>query len=593
MIPPAEGHFPQFNREFFKSVEDFTVIGDGSVGGKAKGLAFIQRTLASEFPDGRFQNIAIRIPRLAVIATDLFDAFVKENALKEIAASDDPDDRIAHAFQRGSLPVRIVGDLKALIDSVRQPLAIRSSSLLEDAMFQPFAGVYSTKMIPNNQPDADSRFRKLVEAIKFVYASTYFADAKSYIRSTDKTAADEKMAVVIQEVVGRRHGDRFYPDVSGVARSYNFYPMGHAEPKDGVVHLALGLGKQIVDGGLTWSYCPAYPRTNPPYGSLRDLLRQTQVDFWAVNMGKPPAFDPIRETEYLLRVGIEDAEGDGTLRYIASTYDSESDRLKMGIGMPGPRVLDFATLLRLDLFPLNDLLIRLMRISEEAVGAPVEIEFALTLPETPGDPARFGFLQVRPMVVSHEEVRVEEEEMDGPGVLTASTAVLGNGVVEEIRDIVYCKPEAFDTARTQEIAREVERINRSLAADGGTCLLIGFGRWGSSDPWLGIPVKWGQISRARAIVEASMPTINADPSQGSHFFHNISSFRVLYFSVRHTDRYRIDWAWLARQGTVAETEHLRHVRIAAPLSIKVDGRSGRGVILRPPDPAADHESERP
>ncbi len=593
MTPPDDRSFAKFNREFFDSTEDLTVIGQGSIGGKAKGLAFIKKTLDAEFPDGSYKNIAINIPRMTVIATELFDSFIAENALHEIASSDEPDDRIAHAFQRGSLPAQIVGDLKALIDSVHQPLAIRSSSLLEDAMFQPFAGVYSTKMIPNNQPDADSRFRKLVEAIKFVYASTYFADAKSYIRSTDKSAADEKMAIVIQEVVGRRHEDRFYPDVSGVVRSYNFYPMGHSGPHDGVVHLALGLGKQIVDGGLTWSYSPAYPRTNPPYGTLRDLLRQTQVDFWAVNMGRPPAFDPIRETEYLLRSGIEVAEEDGTLRYIASTYDPESDRLKMGIGVPGPRVLDFATLLRLDLFPLNDLLSRLMRVSEDAVGSPVEIEFAMTLPDSASEPARFGFLQVRPMVVSNDEVQVELQEMEGPRVLAASTAVLGNGIEREIRDIVFCKPDAFDTAHTQSIAREVEGINQTLAKEGRHCLLIGFGRWGTSDPWLGIPVKWGQISRARAIVEASMPTVNADPSQGSHFFHNISSFRVLYFSVRHTDRFHIDWKWLARQAQIEETPHLRHVRLVAPLSIKVDGRSGRGVIVRPPDPTADTGSERP
>jgi hypothetical protein len=338
MSTPASpaGGYPQFDRKFFDSTEDFTVIGAGSFGGKARGLAFIKETLASGFPASTFPEITVSIPRLTVISTDLFDAFMTENDLYDIAYSDASDLRIAHAFQKADLPVRIVGDLTALISSVHLPLAIRSSSLLEDAMFRPFAGVYATKMIPNNQLDSETRFRKLIEAIKFVYASTFFKDAKSYIRSTRKTTPDEKMAVIIQEVVGRRHGDRF-TDVSGVARSYNFYPAGHAAPRDGVVSLALGLGKTIVDGGTSWSYSPAFPRSNPPYGTVRDLLKQTQSSFWAVNMGKPPAYDPINEGEYLLKADLDAAEADGTLLHIASTYDSESDRLVMGIA-PRDRV---------------------------------------------------------------------------------------------------------------------------------------------------------------------------------------------------------------------------------------------------------------
>ncbi len=421
-------------------------------------------------------------------------------------------------------------------------------------------------------------FRKLVEAIKFVYASTFFKDAKSYIRSTKKTSQDEKMAVIIQEVVGNRHGERFYPDISGVARSYNFYPSGHAVPKDGVVSLALGLGKTIVDGGISWSYSPAYPRSNPPYGTVRDLLKQTQSDFWAVNMGKPPAFDPINETEYLVKADLDAAETDGTLIHVASTYDPESDRLIMGIGDSGPRVVTFSPILVAERFPINDLVRSLMSTCESAVGAEVEIEFAITV--DPDDPRhlRFGFLQVRPLVVMDDQVTVDLEDLTRGHVLAASEAALGNGTSDEMLDVVYLRPETFDTTHSRTIGAQIETINRSLFDAGRPYLLIGFGRWGSSDPWLGIPVKWGQIAGARAIIESSLPEINADASQGSHFFHNLTSFRVFYFSVRHTDKYKIDWAWLNRQEIVFETEFVRHVRLSAPLHARVDGRSGRGVI---------------
>jgi hypothetical protein len=572
--------FPQFDRDLLGSIEDFSIIGTGEIGGKAKGLAFIRRTLAGRFPDARFESFEISIPKLAVVATGLFDEFLRENDLVALAESDAPDDRIAHAFQRANLPAQIVGDLKALIDKVRQPLAIRSSSLLEDAIERPFAGVYATKMIPNNEHDPDSRFRRLVEAIKLVYASTFFRSAKAYIRSTETQGAQEKMAVIVQEVVGRRHEDRFYPHISGVARSYNYYPVGYASPKEGVVHLALGLGKTIVDGGLCWSFSPAHPRSAPPFGSPRECLKQTQSEFWAVNMGKPPAYDPIRETECLVRGRLDEAERDGTLRYLASTYDAASDRITIGTGNAGPRVLNFATLLALEVFPLNRLVRELMAACEESVGAPVEIEFAVTLPEREDEPARFGFLQVRPLAVSDEAHEVAESEFDAPNLLAASHTALGNGMVAGIEDVVYCIPERFRAADTRAIASEIDAMNRRLEEEGRHCVLIGFGRWGSSDPWLGIPVTWREISQVRVLVEASLPEMNVDPSQGSHFFHNLTSFHVLYFSMHQSERDQIDWTWLERQPTLFQSEHVRHVRLARPLLVRVDGRSGRGVIAR-------------
>ena len=577
---PSDDPFHRFDRKCLDSDQGFTLIGAGALGGKAQGLAFIKGILDRDFPAGAFSGIEVGVPRLTVITTDHFDRFMQRNDLRERAFSDAPDDRIAHAFQSAELPVEIVGDLRGLIERVHTPLAVRSSSLLEDALHHPLAGVYATKMIPNNQLDAATRFRKLLEAIKFVYASTFFKGAKTYMKAIGHAIEQEKMAVIIQEVVGRRYGDRFYPTLAGVARSYNFYPTGRARPEHGVVDLALGLGKTIVDGGVVWTFSPAFPALTPPYGSIGEMLKQTQTTFWAVNMGKPPAYDPIHETEYLVRASLADAETDGTLRYVASTYIAASDRLNIGIGSPGPRATTFAPILDLLDIPLNNLAKTLLRLSEQAAEAKVEIEFALTLDPERGLPARFGFLQVRPMMVSDEFVEISEEEMVAENVLAASESVLGNGVINTLEDVVYVRPEAFEAKHTPEIAAEIEAMNIQLVNTGRPFLLIGFGRWGSSDPWLGIPVNWPQVSAAKVIVEATTPEMNVDPSQGAHFFHNITSLRVGYFSIHHAGEWAIDWDWLERQQCVAETRFVKHVRLTAPLRIKVDGRSSRGVIAR-------------
>ena len=591
--PQAQGGYPTFDRKFLGSDENFTVIGGGALGGKAKGLGFIKRILAQACPADTFPGVEISIPRLTVIATDVFTELMEHNGLYEIARSDAPDDRIAHAFQKAELPPLIVGDMRALIAETHTPLAIRSSSLLEDALSHPFAGTYATKMIPNNQSDVAARFQRLGEAIKFVYASTFFHDAKSYRRAIGQPDADERMAVIVQEVVGRRLGERFYPTISGVIRTYNFYPTAPARAADGVVNLALGLGKMIVDGGVTWTYSPAFPRHSPPYGSVQDLLKNSQTVFWAVNMGSPPQYDPVNEAEYLVQGDLADAEYDGVLRPIASTYSAESDRLIIGTGAPGPRVLNFAPILDLEDIPLNRIIERISAACKEAVGSDVEIEFAMTLDGAGTQPPRqtgaeeaarqplhrFGFLQLRPTRVADELVEVRESELSGPSVLVATETVLGNGTYDNICDVVYVRPDAFNAKLTRAIALELDSINQRLVSEGQTYVLIGFGRWGSSDPWLGIPVTWPQISGARVIVEATLPEMNVDPSQGSHFFHNMTSFRVQYLTVRHTGRFRIDWDWLARLPAMAETELVRHVRTPGRLRVKVDGRAGRGVIM--------------
>lgn len=571
---------PPFDRHFFDGKQRFTRIGTGYIGGKAHGLAAMREVLAQFSASVISSGISVEIPTLTVIASGHFEHFLELNDLHEIAHSDEPDYRIAHAFQRAELPPDLVGDLRALIAQVHTPLAVRSSSYLEDAMFQPFASVYATKMIPNNQADIDTRYRCLMEAIKFVYASTFFRAAKNYIGATDHTIDDERMAVVIQEIVGGRYEDRFYPQISGVARSYNYYPFGRATAEEGVVDLALGLGRAIVQDGMGWSYSPACPAIPPPFNSVSDLLKHTQTEYWVVKMGPPPPYDPINETEYLGKCDLRTAEHDGTLGFLASTYDAANDAIRVGIESRGPRALNFAPILEYNQIPLNEVIMNLLRVCEAKLGTPVEIELAMNLDNERGVPARLGFLQVRPMVVSDENVAVDDQDLRSTGLLLSSEHVMGNGHLTQIRDIIYVKPDAFSPLKTWMMASQIEAMNRRLVERKRPYLLIGFGRWGSSDAALGVPVDFGQISGAKVIVEATLEGVHANFSQGSHFFHNMTSFRILYLFVTHESQNKVDWEWLARQELVSDTEFVRWVRSESPLEIKVDGRKGRGVIIK-------------
>jgi hypothetical protein len=575
----------RYERQLNHGGGSFTQMGSGEVGGKAAGLVGIQQALESRFPDGCFPGgcsggLRVDIPRMTVLATDLFEQFVESNDLGYLATAQTSDDQIALQFQRGELAPHVVGDLLTLISGVHEPLAIRSSSLLEDAVHAPFAGVYETKMIPNNQPEPESRFRRLVEAIKFVYASTYFRQARDYFRAIGRDIHQERMAVIIQEVVGARFGERFYPTVSGVARSYNFYPTGNAKPREGVVSLALGLGKTIVDGGRAWSYCPAWPQAPPPYSSIEQLLQNTQAKFWAVSMATPREYDPVRETEYLEHLDLEAAELDGTLRHVCSTYDPQSDRLAMGLAGGGPRLVDFSPILKGRQAPLNELVRLVLQTAEESAGTEVEIEFALAFDPEHGRESRFGFLQVRGLAAAAEGAVVEIGEVGRQEALIFCRRVMGNGELAGIRDVVYVRPDAFRAAETPRIAMEVEKLNARLLENRTPYLLVGFGRWGSADPWLGIPVAWGQISGARVIVEATAAQMSPDLSQGSHFFHNLTGLGVLFFAIQDEADGWIDWDWLAAQAQVQQGPFVRHVRCARALTVRADGRQGRGVVLK-------------
>ena len=568
--------FADFNRNFLDPATPISKIGVGELGGKANGLAQIRSVLKAKLDIDKFPGIKIDIPSLVVVCTDAFDAFMQHNNLYPIACSDLPDDRIAQAFQKADLPFEILGDLRALIDQVHTPLAIRSSSLLEDTLHEPFAGIYGTKMIPNDLYDPDTRFRQLVEAIKFVYSSTFFKTAKQYRKAIGRRDEDEKMGVITQELVGKRYHTCFYPELSGVARSYNYYPMSSARPEDGVVSLALGLGKTIVDGGRCWTYSPAYPKVDPPFGSVNKLLKESQTEFWAVNIGDPPEYDPTQETEYLVLENLTASERDGVLRYVASTYSPLSGRLSIGTGFNGPRALTFAPILILEEIPLNNLIRELLDICQTTVGAPVEIEFAMTF-----KPHRFGFLQVRTMATPSGEIRIKPEELSGENILVATEHALGNGVIDTIQDIIYTKPETFDLKHTLAIVPELEHFNSRFLDGGRQYLLIALGRLGTTDSWLGIPINWGRISGAKVIVEATQENVRVELSQGSHFFHNIISLGVKYFTLTISSHHKIDWGWLAQQEVIEETQYLRHVRLPKPLQVKVDGRNSRGIIWKP------------
>jgi hypothetical protein len=570
-----QASFADFGRNFLDPSTPLMRIGGGDLGGKAQGLARIRSALSSRLDLSKFPGIDVDIPSLAVIGSSVFDTFMKQNELQETVQTEVPDEHIARAFQHGDLPFEILGDLRALVDQVRTPLAVRSSSLLEDAEREPFAGVYVTKMIPNNTFDPDARFRQLVEAIKFVYASTFFKSARQYRRAIGRKDQDEKMCVIIQELVGRRYHTRFYPELSGVARSYNFYPMAPSTPEEGILNLALGLGKTIVDGGACWFCSPAHPKVQPPFGSVEDLMRDTQTEFWTVNMGEPPAYDPTKETEYLLLENLTEAERDGTLRHVVSTYSPLSGRLSIGTGFPGPRALTFAPILILNELPLVDLVHDLLDICQSELGAPVEVEFAMTF-----DPHRFSLLQVRSMVPPSGEMQIAAEALESENILVASEKALGNGQEDSIQDIVYTKPESFDLKHTMALVPQLEGLNSRMLDESRPYLLIALGRLGTTDPWLGIPIEWGKISGAKAVVEATQQNVRVELSQGSHYFHNIISLGIKYFSLPLTSRYKIDWEWLAQQQVVEETLFLRHVRLPQPLRVEVDGRSGRGIIFK-------------
>jgi CheY-like chemotaxis protein len=574
---------------FRASVGFFLRLGIGSLGGKARGLAFVRHLLHKYNFGQRFPGVRIAVPNTLVLATDLFEQFLAENVLESFAIHCTDDRELLDRFLAAALPRSLRAALAAFLHEIRFPLAVRSSSQLEDSQYQPFTGVYDTFMLANQGDELDSRIEELDEAIKRVYASTFSQHAKSYIRATPFRLEEEKMAVIIQELVGAAHGTRFYPDFSGVVRSRNFYPSEPMQPNDGIAAVALGLGRTVVDGGKSLSFCPRYPRHMIQFSSVEDVLRNSQTEFMALELGsagagssanaphQPGGAERLRERAYPLR----DAESDGTLHYVASTYSRDNDAIYDGLSRPGARVVSFAPILKHNIFPLPELLDFIQKLGADALGRPVEIEFAVRMGSST-EPADFGFLQMRPLTCSRETEDHTIESAEPSTILCRSSHVLGNGRIEDIRDAVVVDYESFHRANSVEVAEVVARYNAQLLRENIPYILIGVGRWGSKDPWLGIPVTWDQVSGARVIVEAGFRDFRVTPSQGSHFFQNLTAFRIAYFTINpDCGEGLVDWAWLAAQSALEHSGSVRHLRMDTPFTVAISGIRGVGVILKP------------
>ena len=588
-----QGVVAVFQRERFDQYSNFARIGDGSLGGKGRGLAFIDHILMRHTDLNEYPGAQVRIPKTVVLCTDIFDEFMDTNELYQIALSDLPDETILQHFLRARLPMRLLGDLEAFLSVVSTPIAIRSSSLLEDSHYQPFAGVYSTYMIPYSI-DKYERLSMLAGAIKAVYASVFYQGSKDYMTATSNVIDQEKMAVILQEVVGEQHGDRFYPVISGVARSINYYPIGDENAEEGTVSLAMGLGKYIVDGGVSLRVCPYHPHQVLQMSEMELALRDTQTHFLALRTKEEEGDKEFKVDDgfNLVKVPVRDAEQDGTLQWISSTFDPYDQCIYDGYYEGKNRkIVSFAGVLKHEVFPLPELMQKVLKYGQDEMKRPVEIEFAVNLhADKTGE---FYMLQIRPMVDNRMELNEDLKEIPDEKCLLRSHNAIGHGIFTEIRDIVYVKTEGYTPSMNYEIADEIERINRSFLStnkqpdingenglQGQNYLLVGPGRWGSSDPWLGIPVKWPHISASQIIVEAGLDNYQVDPSQGTHFFQNLTSLGVCYLTI---DAFRGDGVYrqdvLNQMPAVQETKHVRHVRFPEPLIIKVDGQKKEAVIM--------------
>ena len=576
-----------YQKERFDEYSNFARIGDGSLGGKGRGLAFIG-AMVKRYPKLEHEHFAVTIPKTVVICTDIFDEFMETNELYPVALSDVDDETILKYFLRASLPARLIEDLMAFFDVVKSPIAVRSSSLLEESHYQPFAGIYSTYMVPKLEDKYDM-LRTLSDAIKAVYASVFYRDSKAYMTATSNLIDQEKMAIVLQEVVGNRYNDHFYPTISGVARSLNFYPIGNEKAEDGIANIALGLGKYIVDGGQTLRFSPRHPHNILQMSTMDFALRETQTRYYALDLKNLAEQFSVDDSFNLLRLNLKDADADGSLKFIVSTYDPYDQIIRDGYYPGGRKILSFVNVLQHDVFPLADTLDQILHVGQEEMGRPIEIEFAVNIDPMKTEQSRGGsptatfyLLQIRPIVDNKEVMEEDLTLVEQKDTILSSTSVLGHGIVTDVQDIIYVKTGAFNSANNQLIAYDIEKMNRGFTAEEKNYVLVGPGRWGSSDSWLGIPVKWPHISNARVIVECGLENYRVDPSQGTHFFQNLTSFGVGYFTINpfKGDGW-FDEEYLNSLPAVEETEYLRHVHFDKPIVIKMDGKKSLGVVLKP------------
>lgn len=576
------GVISDFDSNTFNRLSFFARIGGGSIGGKARGLGFFSSLLSNFNINNKFKDVEIFVPTSIVLATDIFDQFMEENDLTNFALKCDSDDEIRKAFiDAPKFPYRALKSLVRFLILINEPLAVRSSSLLEDSQGQPFAGVYDTLMLPNDHENPEIRLRRLVIAIKQVYASIYFQRAKQYINVTSYRLEEEKMAVLIQEMVGAVHGDKFYPEISGVAKSYNFYPVDPLKPADGIVSAAFGLGKTVVEGGNTIRFCPKYPQNILQYTLVDDILKYNQNHYYAIDMIDKGDKTSVLDEDIVKKHEVHDAEKDGTLSQVGSTYSHFNHSIYDGTSREGLKLFTLAPMLKYKTFPLPEILSTILNMSSWGMGNPVEIEFAVNLSVTKGKLKEFGVVQMRPLVISTELEELDTESHEDSELICKSNFAMGNGANSKIKDIVFVDIDKFERAKSRETAEEIGYFNKKLVEQNKKYLLIGVGRWGTLDPWLGIPISWDQISGAKAIVESNFKDFDVEPSQGSHFFQNLTSFKVGYFTVNETKRNGfIDWKWLTSQKIVEKKGVTRHIELKTPITIKINGRENKGVIIK-------------
>ncbi len=571
------GAVADFEAGRFNPERSFARIGGGALGGKARGLAFARRLL-KDFGEDRFEDVRLAVPPSVIVGTDVFDEFLDFNDLLDFALRAETDDEIQERFDAASFPLRIQRDLRAYLELVDYPLAVRSSSLLEDAKYQPFAGVYETLMIANDHADVDVRLPQLVQAIKRVYASTFSQRAKRYVGATTYRLEGEKMAVIVQRIVGGVHGNRCYPEIAGVALSQNFYPVDPVKPQDGLAAIALGLGEEVASGGVCLRFSPRHPTRLLQMSSVADALRNSQREFLALSLGKK-SLEPEAE---IGRFDLGVAEQDGTLVVVGSTYSPENDVIYDGVSRPGTRLVTFAPVLKHGLFPLAPILTDLLELGAYGAGGPVEIEFAVNLSTPPGTPKEFGFLQLRPVAPTFDPTGLDVSGHAPADLVCQSTSVLGSGRIDDLHDLVVVDADAFERGQSRLVAEQVAGFNARLGADGCSYLLVGVGRWGSADPLLGIPVSWDQISGARVIVEAGFRDMAVSPSQGTHFFQNLVANDIGYFTVNpEIGEGLVDWEWLRSCPATDETVFVRHLRLDVPVTVVMNGTHHEGVILKP------------
>ncbi|RMH70158.1 MAG: response regulator [Gemmatimonadetes bacterium] len=571
-----------FIKDRFDTERGFFKIGNGSIGGKARSLAYLSAIFNRQRMQQLFENVHIFVPATVVIATDQFDKFLEENKLKTFAIEENSNNLILARFEDAKLPEDLEKALRIVIEQINKPLAVRSSSLLEDSRYQPFAGIYTTYMLPNNHPDSEVRYQQLASAIKHIYASTYFSSTKAYLEGTPFRIEEEKMGIVLQKLVGRAYNQRFYPNFSGVAQSYNFYPIEPQTAHDGLAFVALGLGKLIVEGGHVLSFSPKYPEVIHQFGTIENILQTSQTIFYALDLKNPTPNLTANEDETLVKLNLSDAEVDGTLHPVGSVYSYENERLYDSVYRKGIRVVTFAQMLKYKTFPLAEILEKLLEIGKRSFGGPVEIEFAVNLPANPNEKSEMALLQIRPMVATLESINVDFDSLPQEDTICRSRQALGNGRITTIHDLIYVKPNTFSSLKTRDIATEIGMINAECLKQNRHYILIGPGRWGSSDHSLGIPVEWSQISGARVLVEAGLSNYNIEPSQGTHFFQNITSLGIGYFSVNYN--HPIDyvaWDWLDQQPAKKETTYLRWISFPEACPTYLDGKQSWGVILKP------------